>query len=222
MRHAGLIGLSLLWIALVAAAADEEKSLVVENKYAWPRERQIVLDGSWQLASGDPAQPVTELPDLKALEWFDVTVPTEVHWALFQAGKVPHPYKGLNIKKQRWVEDKAWWFRRTFTVPKEFRGENMRLIFEGVDYYGRYWLNGRYVGASEGAFGAVKINVGGLRTDQPNELIVRVDCGGYKIGGKGGSAPCLSGEIGNLVGLAGRCRGLQYDRYLAAGAAGGK
>ena len=180
MALLGTFGLSLAW-------AETDASLVVEKKYAWPREHQIVLDGAWQLAAGDPAQTNTVLPELAKLDWFDTTVPTDVHWALVRAGKAPNPYVGLNIKELRWVEDKAWWFRKSFSVPKDFRGENLRLIFEGVDYYGHYWLNGRYLGHSEGAFGAVKINVGGLRYDKPNELVVRVDCAGYKIGHKGGA-----------------------------------
>jgi beta-mannosidase len=182
----GMAGLSS-----VLAAADP--SLVGDKKYAWPRERELALSGAWQLASGDAAQTNTVLPDLARLDWFETTVPTDVHWALVRAGKAANPYAGLHSKDLRWVEDKAWYFRKTFSVDKTFRSENLRLLFEGVDYYGHYWLNGRYLGHSEGAFGAVKINVGGLRYDAPNELIVRVDCGGYKAGRKaGGAAPWAS------------------------------
>jgi len=138
-------------------------------------------------AGGDAAQTNTLLPDLAALDWFETTVPTDVHWALVRAGKAPNPYAKLNIKDLRWVEDKAWYFRKRFSLDKSFRGENLRLIFEGVDYYGHYWLNGRYLGHSDGTFGAVKINVGGLRCETPNELVVRVDCAGYKVGRKGGA-----------------------------------
>ena len=187
MRKSTLACMFAALAGLFAQAADTNSVLLVEKKYAWPRAAELSLNGAWQLAAGDAAQPPTELPDLAKLEWFEATVPTDVHWALVRAGQAPNPYAGQNIKTMRWVEDKAWWFRKTFTVPKDFRGENMRLIFEGVDYYGRYWLNGRYLGHSEGAFGAVKINVGGLRTDKPNELLVRVDCGGYKVGGQGGA-----------------------------------
>ncbi len=176
-----------LALGVWTARADAAPSLVVEKKYAWPRATELALDGAWQLAAGDPAQPAAELPDLAKLEWFETSVPTDVHWALVRAGKAPNPYAGFNIKELRWVEDKAWWFRKRFSVPENFRGENLRLIFEGVDYYGHYWLNGRYLGQSEGAFGAVKINVGGLRRDKPNELVVRVDCGGYKVGRTGGA-----------------------------------
>jgi beta-mannosidase len=185
-RTAGAMCL-VLACAAGAGAADMDSALLVERKYAWPQEGEIALDGAWQLAAGDAAQPADALPDLDGLEWFDATVPTGVHWALHRAGKAPHPYVGLNAKELRWVEDKAWWFRKRFAVPKDFQGENVRLIFEGVDYYGRYWLNGKYLGHSEGAFGAVKINVWNLKPGAENELVVRVDCSGYKVGKKGGA-----------------------------------
>lgn len=187
MRGVSLKALLAWALGLSVAGAAVDPTWVVEKKYAWPRAREIALDGAWQLAAGDAAQTNAALPDLAALDWFETTVPTDVHWALVRAGKVPNPYAQLNIKQLRWVEDKAWYFRKRFAVDKAFRGENLRLIFEGVDYYGHYWLNGRYLGHSEGAFGAVKINVGGLRTDAPNELVVRVDCAGYKVGRTGGA-----------------------------------
>ena len=102
MKYQGMV--SVLLFGLVGVASAQKDRLVVESKYAWPRERQIVLDGEWQLASGNTSQPATELPDLKSLEWFDTAVPTDVHWALYRANKAPHPYVGLNAKQLRWVE----------------------------------------------------------------------------------------------------------------------
>lgn len=179
--------LVLTKLVMTAGAVETNSHLLVERKYAWPRETEISLNGAWQIADGDPAQPAATLPDLAGLAWFDATVPTSVQWALVRAGKAPHPYADLNAKTLRWVEDKAWWFRKRFIVPPTFTGENIRLIFEGVDYYGHYWLNGRYLGHSEGAFGAVKINVWNLKPGAENELLVRVDCGGYKHGKQGGA-----------------------------------
>lgn len=167
--------------------ADRDPSLRTDSKYAWPRHEQIVLDGEWLLAWTDPPQDVALPANLDGLEWIKTTVPTDVHWALYRAGKAPHPYVGRNAKAARWVEDKSWWFRRRFVAPEGWRGQQVRLICDGVDYYGHYWLNGEYLGRSEGAFGAVKIGLTNLRYGAENDLVVRVDCGGYKLGRKGGS-----------------------------------
>ncbi len=185
------------WIALLttlamcslALAAPADPTLHSDSKYAWPRAGEITLDGPWQLASTPPPKDVALPKDLAKLDWFDARLPVEVHWALYRAGKAPHPYVGLNARSMRWVEDVSWWFRKRFTVAKEFRAEQIRLVAEGVDYYAHYWLNGKYLGRSEGAFGAAKFIVGNLRYGQENELIVRVDCGGYKLGKTGGAPP---------------------------------
>jgi len=160
--------------------------------YPWPRAEQLVLDGTWDLAWTDPPAEIALPKQLDRLAWFTATVPGEVHWALHRAGKAPHPYVGLNAKSLRWVEDKTWWYRKRFTVPAAIaRCPHANLVMEGVDYYGHYWLNGRYLGHSEGALGAVVLPATGLRADGENELIVRVDCGGYKLGKQGG-APAAS------------------------------
>jgi beta-mannosidase len=170
------------------ASAQPDPTLRMDHKFAWPRQEQLLLDGPWQLAWTDPPKEPAALPaNLQKLEWLSTTVPAEVHWALHRAGKAPHPYVGLGAKEMRWVEDKAWWFRRKFTAPSEFKGKQLRLIFDGVDYYGRYWLNGQYLGRSEGAFGAVKIGANHVRFGKENDLVVRVDCAGYKLGRQGGS-----------------------------------
>ncbi len=177
---------SLLLLSSSLCAAEQPGPLVCDYKYAWPRAEQVSLDGPWQLAWTDPPEGIA-LPESDKLEWIDVTVPCGVHWALYRAGKAPHPYVGRNIQSMRWIEDKTWWFRRRFVAPASLAGRHVRLIGDGVDYYAHYWLNGRYLGRSEGAFGTVKIGLENLRIGAENELLVRVDCGGYKLGREGGA-----------------------------------
>ncbi len=181
-------------VAVCAAEAQNDSTLRSDYKYAWPRERQIVLDGPWELAWTEPPEKVALPENLDKLDWLKINEPAEVHWALHRAGKTPHPYVGLNIKKMRWVEDKSWWYRKKFVVPEDFKGQLARLVVEGVDYYGHYWLNGEYLGRSEGALGATIMlvtsahyNKHSLRYGSENELVVRVDCGGYKLGKEGGA-----------------------------------
>ena len=189
VKIAVLVGVAALLAARLAPAAETAPRPASESKFAWPRPDQIILDGVWDLAWSDPAESPDALPEVGKLDWFQAAVPCEVHWALHRAGKAPNPYVGLASKQLRWVEDKSWWFRRKFTLPADFRGEQIRLIFDGVDYYGSYWLNGKYLGRSEGALGTVKFILSNLRYDRENELLVRVECGGYKVGRAGGAPP---------------------------------
>ena len=175
-----------LIVPVALRAAEPDATLRTDYKYAWPREDQLVLDALWQLAHTDVPETVALPEDLGELDWFETQLPTDVHWALYRAGKAGHPYVGLNTPAMRWVEDKAWWFRKKFAVPKNFEDKYVRLMVEGTDYHGHYWLNGKYLGRSEGAFGAAKMAAYSLRTTGENELVVRVECAGYKLGREGG------------------------------------
>jgi hypothetical protein len=42
-------------------------------------------------------------------------------------------------------------YLRTFTVPKEFKKDQLRLRFEGVDSSFHVWVNGKEVGYSQGS-----------------------------------------------------------------------
>ena len=186
--HSALVVALTCLNAIAASGADKpDATLRTDYKYAWPREDQLVLDGSWQLAFTDVPEEVALPADLDKLDWFNAELPTDVHWALYRAGKAGHPYHGLNTPQMRWVEDKAWWFRKKFATPEGFRGKYVRLMVEGTDYHGHYWLNGKYLGRSEGSFGAAKMPAYGLRSQGENELVVRVECAGYKLGREGGS-----------------------------------
>lgn len=171
--------------AMSARGADSD--LRSDGRYPWPRENETVLDGTWRVAFTEPASGTTLPENLDSLDWFEATIPAEAHWALYRAGRVPHPYVGVNAKELRWVEDKSWWYRKRFHVPAEFKAAQVRLSAEGTDYYGHYWLNGAYLGRSEGAFGNTKMLVDNLRFGEENEIIVRVECGGYKVGKEGGA-----------------------------------
>lgn len=65
---------------------------------------------------------------------------------------------------------KPVWFRRRFKRPK---AEEVRLLFEGVDYFAEVWLNGEKLGEHEGYFCPFQFRVTDkLRED--NVLVVKV------------------------------------------------
>ncbi len=53
----------------------------------------------------------------------------------------------------------AVWYRRTFHVPAEWRGQSVAVRFGAVDYEARVWLNGREVGGHVGGYTPFEIDV---------------------------------------------------------------
>jgi beta-galactosidase len=66
-------------------------------------------------------------------------------------------------------------YLRTFTIPKSFRGDQLRLRFEGVDSSFHVWVNGKEVGYSQGSRNPSEFDVTSLvDVDGENSLAVQV------------------------------------------------
>lgn len=68
---------------------------------------------------------------------------------------------------------RAVWYRRAFTVPKEYAGKRALLHFGAVDYDCTVWVNGEKVGAHRGGYTSFTLDVTDALTSGENTLIVR-------------------------------------------------
>ena len=67
------------------------------------------------------------------------------------------------------------WYRRNFTIPKEWQGKRIWLCFGAVDWHAIVWVNGEKVGEHEGGYSEFRFDVTDkVRFDVPNLLVVRV------------------------------------------------
>lgn len=145
------------------------------------------LDGEWQLGWRDAAiSAVAELDP--AANWIPAQVPSTVQWALHRAGKAGHPYEHLNSKQYDWVDQKVWYYRRSFDLPANPGGQLAFLCFDGIDYFARVWLNGELLGRHEGMFGGPEVEISRqAKFGASNELIVEVKAANF--GNKKGWKP---------------------------------
>jgi beta-mannosidase len=106
-------------------------------------------------------------------------VPGEIHLDLMRAGRMEDPDVSDNARtKCRWPEEHSWWYRKEFTLPPGFRDKlQQTLIFDGIDYSGQVFLNGKMVGTTRDSFAIYEFDVKRLLQDGPNELVVRVTSG---------------------------------------------
>lgn len=91
--------------------------------------------------------------------WNAATVPGDVYTDLYHAGEIDDPFWARNMGKCKWVQDYEWWYNYAFNVSDEFKGKDITLIFEGVDYSCEVWLNGEYLGKHEGMMSQFKFDV---------------------------------------------------------------
>ena len=99
-------------------------------------------------------------------------VPGSVHADLFRAGLIDEPYYALNSLKCEWVENKCWLYQRTFIIDKEQVNKKLRLVFEGINYESRFYLNGELLGVHKNMFTPATFDITGKVTEGENLIEV--------------------------------------------------
>lgn len=144
---------------------------------------RISLDGSWILEGlpyGEGTAKEAHLPHYLPADPLEALVPGEVHLDLLRAGRIEEPLFGENAKQCQWVEEREWWYRREFEVPKEFLSFPVELVFESIDTDCDVYLNGEHLAHHENMFVPLILNVSG-KLKERNLLVVRVDAGVKRI-----------------------------------------
>jgi len=127
----------------------------------------ISLDGQWDFTWEDvPKENVQALTFSHKTE-----IPSSAYHSLHKAGVLPDPYVGTNSKLYHWVDEKVWYYRKTFCVDKTQTFAHAYLCFEGISYYARVWINGRLLGSHTGMFGGPVVDVAEFLLEE-NEIIV--------------------------------------------------
>lgn len=134
---------------------------------------EIALDGEWDLAEAQREMRSDKL-DLLGLTWKPVKMPNTIQHALFQADAAPNPWYSDNWKKLQWIAERDWYLRRRFRMPDEWSGHHNRLTFDGMDYTGAVWLDGKFLGFHEGMFGGPTFDITSVGIQGEHELVVRL------------------------------------------------
>jgi len=66
------------------------------------------------------------------------------------------------------------WYRRSFTVPADWAGQNVKLNFGAVDYEAVVWVNGAVVGAHKGGSDSFGFDITSALKPGANEVLVQV------------------------------------------------
>ena len=87
---------------------------------------------------------------------------------------VPFPWESHLSGIQRQLETQRAWYKRSFTVPKDWKGNDILLHFGAVDFEAKVFLNGKFVGMHKGGYDAFSFNITKFLNDTINELAVEV------------------------------------------------
>jgi hypothetical protein len=117
-----------------------------------------VISSGWQLQDvvkvSQTGADLTQ-PTFQPTGWYQATVPGTVLTSLVNDGVYPEPLYGENNRPDKIPESlchTSYWYRAVFTVPNDYAGRKIWLNFDGINYAGEVWLNGKDIGATKGAF----------------------------------------------------------------------
>ena len=139
--------------------ADEVSPASVHSEYPRPH----LVRGEWQSLNGMWEYAVTPA----GAEGFDVAdggilVPFCIESSLSGVGRTI-------------TADDALWYRRTFRVPRSWRGRRTVLNFDAVDWQAEVFVNGQPVGSHTGGYTAFSFDITPfLKGRGEQELVVKV------------------------------------------------
>ena len=148
---------------------------------------RIDLNGQWKLRWADGTRGGLahhRLKDTDEDKWISAEVPGEVHLDLMKHGLIEDPAIGTNALTARWVEECFWSYRRTFVAPQAALNQTTWLIFEGLDYNAKIYLNEECVGTHENFFLPCRVNVTGKLRSGENILVVQLESGLFGVAEK--------------------------------------
>jgi beta-galactosidase/beta-glucuronidase len=161
--RAALLPVTVL-VALVVFVRAQQPS-VPRPEHPQPqfqRERWMTLNGDWQF------------------DFDDKNAGLEEGWATSARAfgrtiKVPYCFESQlsgigDTSFHPWL-----WYRRTFTVPADWKGQRVLLNFGAVDYRARVWVNGQLIGTHEGGETPFRFDATRLVKTGPNTMTVRVE-----------------------------------------------
>jgi len=141
--------------------------------------RMPLVGGNWKIQRASEVTATGEnisMPGFANDDWIVATVPGTVLVSYRNAGALPDPNFGDNqmlISESFFNSD--FWYRNEFEVPEDFRGEQMFLNFDGINWKADVFVNGKKAGRIEGAFIRGKFDVTGLiKPGQKNALAVLI------------------------------------------------
>lgn len=159
------------------------RKVLPENSQYW-----LSLDGDWKFNwVKEPSLRPSDFhhPNFDVSGWDDIQVPS--NWNVFGIQKDSSLRYGTpiyvnqpvifwhEVKEDDWrggvmrtppenwttfdARNEVGSYRRNFTIPKDWKGREVYINFDGVDSFFYLWINGHYVGFSKNSRNAARFNI---------------------------------------------------------------
>ena len=101
-------------------------------------------------ATGD----VVSTPRADMAGWYAASVPSTLMGVLVSNGVEPEPLTAADYQHaDRSQFETSWWYRTTFTLPRQAPDKHVILSFDGINYRANIWLNGHQIATARDVAG---------------------------------------------------------------------
>lgn len=133
----------------------------------------------------DPQNPLPEYPrpQLERVAWqslnglWDYAIGPKEGEQPAPEGKILVPFaveSALSGVGRHITADDALWYSTHFSIPKKWKGQEIWLNFQAVDWSTEVWLNGQRVGSHTGGYTAFSFNITPYIIKGKQQLVVKV------------------------------------------------
>lgn len=133
MRKTSLLSPLVAIALLIPMLSCSHPPAVQSLKVHGVKDPVILLNGDWKF-SMEPPEAFWE-KDIDFTQWPDIKVPGECQM------------QGFAIR-----HDRPYVYKKRFSIPADFAGKRVFLVFHGVYSYARVWVNGEFIREHYGGF----------------------------------------------------------------------
>ena len=175
----------LLFLGLIGSVMAQKERRQLAPEKIFLREHWTIQSSAQVKQKGD----LLSQPVFKPRNWYPARVPSTVAGTLVDNKEYSDPFVGMNLRLMPGCsypiganfsllpmpEDSpfrvSWWYRTEFRVPASYRGRNIWLHFDGVNFRANIWLNGQQIATSDQIAGTFRVHELNIRdTARAGEL----------------------------------------------------
>ncbi len=167
--------ITILFSILLFFSVSFAQKKPVENQKSRRIEKIINSQWTFNYFPGTDANKGYEAPGFDDSKWPVVSIPHT--WSTYETTGELHPF----IRNPSESDNLYWWmgwgwYRKHFSVNREYFDRKVFVEFEGVQKYCKVWLNGKYLGDHKGGYGSFDFDItADVKPGEDNVLAIAVN-----------------------------------------------
>lgn len=154
---------------------DAQNYKAVEGKIMTRWGKEVTSENAWR-EYPRPQLQRSEWQNLNGLWEYTITPKSSDKPDEFQ-GNILVPFaveSALSGVAKSVLPEQEVWYRKTFQVPPSWKGKNLVLHFQAVDWETKVWINGKFVGSHKGGSTAFSFDISKYLKKGEQEILVSV------------------------------------------------